>query len=133
MSKLDTPTSETAPRQAPIVLVWDVSRLRFSTDTAGICLWSWNVDTDQISMDERAHELWGIPPGYAAFEDLSARIQPEDFDRVRAAFAARREILAAYEEDFHILHGRTYDGFQSVDEATMRELLAASCSACSLM
>ncbi len=56
-------------------------------------------------MDERAHALWGVPPGAVTFEDLSARIHPEDLDRVRAAFAATREILGAYEVDFRIMHG----------------------------
>ena len=56
-------------------------------------------------MDERAHGLWGVASGPVTFEDLSARIHPEDLDRVRAAFAATREILGAYEVDFRILHG----------------------------
>ena len=56
-------------------------------------------------MDERAHGLWGVDSGPVTFEDLSARIHPEDLDRVRAAFAATREILGAYEVDFRILHG----------------------------
>jgi two-component sensor histidine kinase/PAS domain-containing protein len=103
---LNTQPSAPAPRQAPTTPVWDANRLRIATDAAGVCLWSWNVDTDQISMDERAHALWGVPPGDVTFKDLSARIHPEDLDRVRAAFAATREILGAYEVDFRILHGR---------------------------
>ena len=35
---------------------------------------------------------------------MSARIHPEDLDRVRAAFASTREILGGYELDFRILH-----------------------------
>jgi two-component sensor histidine kinase len=85
--------------------VWDTHRLRIATDAAGIALWSWNVDTDEIALDERAHGLWGVDVGTITFEDLSARIHPEDLDRVRAAFAATREIFGAYEIDFRILHG----------------------------
>ena len=55
-------------------------------------------------MDERAHGLWGVASGAVTFEDLSARIHPEDLDRVRAAFAATREIAGVYEVDFRILH-----------------------------
>jgi two-component sensor histidine kinase len=85
--------------------VWDTNRLRIATDAAGVALWSWNVDTDAIAMDERAHDLWGVTSdGTITFEDLSARIHPEDLDRVRAAFAATREIFGAYEIDFRILH-----------------------------
>lgn len=85
--------------------VWDADRLRIATDAAGVALWSWNVDTNSISMDERAHGLWDVPAGEAVtFEDLSARIHPEDLDRVRAAFAATREKAGAYEIDFRILN-----------------------------
>ena len=34
--------------------VWDANRLRIATDAAGVALWSWNVDTDEIALDERA-------------------------------------------------------------------------------
>ena len=58
--------------------VWDANRLRIATDAAGIALRSWNVETNSISMDERAHGLWDVPAGEAVtFEDLSARIHPE--------------------------------------------------------
>jgi two-component sensor histidine kinase/PAS domain-containing protein len=84
--------------------VWDTNRLRIATDAAGVGLWSWNVDRDQIDLDARAHSLWDVPAGSVTFEDLSAQIHPEDLDRVRAAFAAMREVLGAYEVDFRILH-----------------------------
>ena len=40
-------------------LVWDAEQLRIATDAAGVALWSWNVDTGEIALDERAHHLWG--------------------------------------------------------------------------
>ena len=74
--------------------------------TAGVALWSWNVDTDEIALDERAHRLWGVPePGPVMFEDLSARIHPADLARVRNAFTATRAVLGAFDLDFRILHG----------------------------
>ena len=86
--------------------VWDADLLRTATDAAGVSLWSWNVDTDEIAMDKRAHALWAVPmTGQVTFEDLSDRIHPHDLDRVRAAFAETRAILGAYEIDFRILHG----------------------------
>jgi two-component sensor histidine kinase/PAS domain-containing protein len=93
------------PRQGTTPPVWDANRLRTATDAAGVALWSWNVDTDEIAMDERAHGLWGVTSGPVTFMDLSASIHPEDMDRVRAAFAATREVLGTYEVDFRILHG----------------------------
>ena len=87
-------------------LVWDAHRLRVATDAAGVALWSWNVDTDEIAMDERAHSLWGVPRNrrHVTFEDLSARIHPADLDRVRKAFEATRDMLGAYDLEFRIVH-----------------------------
>ena len=101
-----SPGSLTTPGPKARLPVWDANHLRIATDAAGVALWSWNVDTDEIALDERAHGLWGVVSGPVTFEGLSARIHPEDLDRVRAAFAATREILGAYEVDFRILHGR---------------------------
>ena len=86
--------------------VWDAERLRIATDAAGVALWSWNIDTDEIALDERAHGLWDVPLNEpVTFEDLSARIHPADLDRVRAAFTATRDRAGPYEIDFRILHG----------------------------
>ena len=87
-------------------LVWDVERLRIATDAAAVALWSWNVDTDEIAMDERAHGIWGVPrcERQITFEDLSARIHPPDLNRVRSAFQDTRRVMGAYEIDFRILH-----------------------------
>ena len=87
-------------------LVWSAKHLRIATDAAGIALWSWNVDTDAITMDERAFSMWGVPKVEpVTFEHLSARIHPHDLGRVRAAFAATRPLLGAYDIDFRIMVG----------------------------
>ena len=88
-------------------LVWDAERLRIATDAAGVALWSWNVDTDEIAMDERAHGLWAVPrcERPVTFEDLSARIHPADLKRVKTAFQETRKVTGAYEIDFRILDG----------------------------
>jgi len=104
LTQLLTPGSPSPSAQAEDSSEWDANRLRIATDAAGVALWSWNVDTDQIDMDARAHSLWGVPAGTMTFEDLSAHIHPEDLDRVRAAFAATRDVMGAYEVDFRILH-----------------------------
>ncbi|NPD70239.1 PAS domain-containing protein (plasmid) [Lichenicola cladoniae] len=87
-------------------LIWDAERLRIANDAAGIALWSWNVDTDEIALDERAHGLWAVPKVERAvtFEALSAKIHPEDLGRVREAFTKTRAMVGPYEIDFRILH-----------------------------
>lgn len=84
--------------------VWDANRLRTATNAAGVGLWSWNIDADDFNMDERSHRLWGVGSGQVTFEDLSKRIHPDDFRKVRAAFTTARKISGAFEADFRILH-----------------------------
>lgn len=87
--------------------VWSAERLRIAADAAGVGLWSWDVDTDEVAMDGRGRALWGLPPGAGplAFADLSSRIAPPDLDAVRAAFAATRTTPGPYQIDFRVRHG----------------------------
>lgn len=84
--------------------VWTSQQLKRAVEAAGVALWSWNVDTDQLIMDMIGYDLWGLPATTAVcFEDLSAHIHPADRDRVRAAFTATRGLVGPYEIDFRIL------------------------------
>ena len=86
--------------------VWRPEHLRLAISAASVALWSWNVDSDRLTMDERAFEMWGLPwSSDVAFEDLSAHLHPADRDRVRAAFTATRSIAGPYEIDFRTLVG----------------------------
>ncbi|MGG5818324.1 sensor histidine kinase [Falsiroseomonas sp. HW251] len=88
------------------LLNWPEVDLRAAIAAAGVGLWSWNVETDEIAMDPRAYGLWDVQESAAAtFAALSAKIHPKDLDRVRAAFAATRAIVGPYEIDFRILSG----------------------------
>ena len=84
--------------KGPGASVWDAKRLRMATDAAGVALWSWNVGTDAIALDERARNLWGVSKDEpVSFEVLSARIHPEDLDKVRSAFEASRALPKSYD------------------------------------
>ena len=98
-----------APRDVTMP-VWDEKHLRAATRAAGVALWSWNVDTDAITMDERAYDLWEVSKDEQkiTFEILSKNIHPADLERVRSAFAATRAVVGAYEIDFRILAGKRY-------------------------
>ena len=88
-------------------LAWTKEQLSSAADAAGVSLWSWNIDTDEIALDERAHRLWGVPEGsQVTFRSLSERIHPVDVDRVGRAFRTVRGQDGPYEIDFCILdHG----------------------------
>ena len=108
LGKLLAPGMAVTPGTKVDPLEWNAKRLRIATDAAGVGLWSWNVDTDAFAMDERSHRLWGVESGPVTFEDLSARIFPEDLDKVREVFTATRDISGAYEVDFRVLHGKDF-------------------------
>ena len=85
-------------------LLWAPDNLVRAIEAAGVTLWSWNVDSDALAMDDRACDLWGTARDTkVTFEDLSAHIHPADRDRVRIAFNATRAIIGAFEIDFRIL------------------------------
>jgi two-component sensor histidine kinase len=85
---------------------WSPEHLRLAIDAAGIALWSWNVDSDQFTMDRHGFALWDLTPATTVvFEELSAKIHPADRDRVREAFTATRGIVGTYEIDFRIMIG----------------------------
>lgn len=84
--------------------IWRPEHLRLAINAASVALWSWQVDSDRLTMDERAFGLWGLPWSKdVAFEDLSTLLHPADRDRVRAAFTATRSIAGPYEIDFRIM------------------------------
>jgi two-component sensor histidine kinase len=99
--------SHSLVKGVPNMPMWNEKHLRAATRAAGIALWSWNVDTDAITMDERAYELWEVSKDEReiTFEVLSRNIHPADLERVRSAFAATRAVIGAYEIDFRILSG----------------------------
>ena len=85
---------------------WSANHLKLAVEAGGLALWAWNVDTDQFEMDEKGFALWGLAESRSVtFEELSANIHPADRDRVRAAFAATRAVVGAYETDFRIVVG----------------------------
>ena len=53
---------------------WHGKDLRHAIDAAGVALWSWNVDTDRLTMDDAAYKLWGVTrTGDVIFEDPSGK------------------------------------------------------------
>jgi two-component sensor histidine kinase len=112
--------------------VWSAERLRVAADAAGVGLWSWDVDTDAIAMDDRGRALWGLPPGGGplAFADLSSRIAPPDLDAC-GPHSPPPGTPGPYQIDFRI---RRDDGVRWVSargRGATRASSAAPCSASS--
>ena len=114
MGTIAVHTALTANARRPILVSpskfkapeWDHADLRRAVDAAGVAMWLWNVDTDNLAMDPRGHDLWDVPlSSDLSFERLSEKIHPADRDRVREAFSATRSVAGSYEIDFRTLIG----------------------------
>ena len=86
--------------------VWSAERLRTATDAAGVALWSWNIDSNDLSMDDRGYGLWGVTKDSPlTFERLALHIHPPDRERVKRQIEATRAKPGPYEIDFGIQRG----------------------------
>ena len=66
---------------------WSTKQVFLALEAGGVALWTWNVDTDRFTMDERAFDLWAVPISETVtFDELSSKIHPADRDRVRGRF-----------------------------------------------
>ena len=111
---VERPSRMVLPAAAPVAITlrnkrpppppWSAERLRRATEAAGVALWSWVVDTDEITIDEHAFDLWGMAGSDAvSFADLFSRIHYDDRGRVSASFLAVRQLPGPYEIDFRIM------------------------------
>ena len=58
LAELMAPGILMTPGQKASSSVWDTTRLRIATHAAGVALWSWDVDTDEIALDEAVSRGW---------------------------------------------------------------------------
>ena len=77
----------------------DENRGRAANYAAGVALWSRNVDTDAITLEERAYDAWQVSKHEKeiTFEILSKNSHPADLQRLRSAFGATRSVIGFYE------------------------------------
>jgi enamine deaminase RidA (YjgF/YER057c/UK114 family) len=90
--------------------MWSEKHLRAATRAAGVALWSWNVDSDAITMDQRAYELWDVSEDEPniTFEILSRNIHPADLERVRTTLPSAGPQTPA-SPHMEIIHHPNYD------------------------
>ncbi|WP_319005550.1 hypothetical protein [Pararhizobium sp. YC-54] len=82
---------------------WDIEHLRRAIKAAGVALWSWNVDTDDLEMDHQGYELWNVADDVAlTFESCPQRYIPPTANGWWRT-SSTRATVGRYEIDFRIL------------------------------
>ena len=90
--------------QAPDFQPGEIERLRTVSNAAGVALWSWHPGDGGLKLNGRAQTMWGVEEaGPVTFDDLAARIIPEDLDRVRTAFEPACAAAGEFTIDFRVL------------------------------
>jgi hypothetical protein len=49
------------PTSTLLLEAWSAKQVLLALEAGGVALWTWNVDTDSFTMDDRAFELWRCP------------------------------------------------------------------------
>ncbi|HYE63035.1 MAG TPA: CHASE domain-containing protein [Phycisphaerales bacterium] len=59
--------------------------LSTALSVAQLGTFTWNLESDEFTLDERAREIFAVPPGPVAKQAMFARVHPDDLQRVIAA------------------------------------------------
>jgi PAS domain S-box-containing protein len=79
-------------------------RLNLAADSAGLGLWEWDLNKDEIWVSPMRRAQLGFPlSGKITFEDLSSRWHVDDRDQVREALKDAIENGKDYEAEFRIV------------------------------
>src|SRR5437016_1149749 len=79
-------------------------RLNLAADSAGLGLWEWDLNKDEIWVSPTRRAQLGFPlSGKITFEDLSSRWHVDDRDQVREALKDAIENGKDYEAEFRIV------------------------------
>ena len=76
----------TEQKRAEMDLERSRQRLTLAARVAAMGIWELELETYRSTWDRRMYEIWGLPPGgTVSFEQWSARLHPDDRDRMLAS------------------------------------------------
>jgi PAS domain S-box-containing protein len=85
---------------------WDAQRLRLVLAAARLGDWSWEIQTDLVSLSPRAAAIFGIdPPRGLTRAALLELIHPDDREQVRAASDRAAATRTDYVLQYRVVHG----------------------------
>ena len=95
--------AELALRKSEAALLASQDRLIGALRIAQLGIFEWNVDRDEIVMDARSRDIFGLSGKGAVHADaLFAHIDPADLQRVLAEFRASRDSLSRLETEYRL-------------------------------
>ncbi|HKT16133.1 MAG TPA: ATP-binding protein [Allosphingosinicella sp.] len=96
--------AELALRRSEAALLASQDRLIGALTIAQMGTFEWSVDSDEIVMDARSREIFGLSGNdVVQADDLFAHIDPADLQRVLAEFRASRDSLSRLETEYRLL------------------------------
>ena len=90
----------TARKQSENHLKTLTERLRLAAATAAIAVWDWDLRTNEVVWDDRAFEIYGLPPdpkGRITYQIWADRVHPEDLPGQESAL---KQIIAEKRQGF---------------------------------
>lgn len=78
----------TVRKQTEIRLQLLSERLRLATNAAAIAVWEWNLQTNEIAVDQRLYEIYGLPTdpqGRFTYTQWTQCVHPDDLPEQEAA------------------------------------------------
>ncbi|MCB5176328.1 MULTISPECIES: PAS domain-containing protein [Microvirga] len=87
-------------------------QLRIALRAAKMGDWNWDMDSDVMTLSERAAEIFGLEPGTAlTWTDLRNLLHPADMERASAAMLRSMDTQAPYDVEYRIT--RASDGVRA--------------------
>ena len=92
-------------RQARRALEDATERLRLAMEASRLGDWSWDAQTDVVTMSETAANIFGIPPGpYLTWTDMRALLHEEDREGAKVAVENALAEHIDYDVEYRVAH-----------------------------
>lgn len=79
-----------------------LNRLTLAKSAAGIGIWEWNFDTDELLWDENMYEIYGVDTPVSSYEDWHRTVHPDDVDSAESDLNTMLEANTIFRSNFRI-------------------------------
>jgi len=79
-----------------------LNRLTLAKSAAGIGIWEWNFDTDELLWDENMYEIYGVDAPVSSYGDWHRTVHPDDVDSAESDLNTMLEENTIFRSNFRI-------------------------------